>query len=135
MLSASGAGAFVQAIGSAGIAMASNATTQIKQITNDKTGKTRFDVADMLFDGAVGLVTGTIGGKGASYGNVKGINSSWKQLSKRGFFDKAAREYFKKTAHRAGGDYVLTALKKTLEFTARGSAVVTAKNIIRGAFQ
>lgn len=128
VLSASGAGVVVQAIGSAGIAMASNAATQIKDISNDKTGQKKFDVVDMLFDGAVGLATGYLGGNGASYGNTKGINASWKQLSKRGFFDKGARAYFEKTAHRAGGDYVKDALLHSMNYTKKGAAIITVKN-------
>ena len=129
-LAASGAGVIVQAAGSAAIAMASNAAQQANHIFISKT-ETSFDVGDMLVDGAVGLVCGAWGGNGASYGNTAGINSAGKQMLKRGLFDSAARSYYRKTAHRLGGDFVLKPLFESLGKTALGTAAVTVKNRVR----
>ena len=50
VLTASGAGVIVQAVVGAGISMTANAVQQTKAIVSDKSGNTRFDVANMLFD-------------------------------------------------------------------------------------
>ena len=128
VLAASGAGVVVQALGSAAISMTSNAASQVNHIVQDETGATEFDVGDMLFDGAVGLVCGARGGNGASYGNSGGIKAAGKQLFKRGFFNPQARSYYAKTAHNMGGEYVFKPLLKSLGISAVGSAVVTGKN-------
>ena len=128
VIAASGAGVVVQALGSAAISMTSNAASQVNHIVQDETGATEFDVGDMLFDGAVGLVCGARGGNGASYGNSGGIKAAGKQLFKRGFFNPQARSYYAKTAHNMGGEYVFKPLLKSLGISAVGSAVVTGKN-------
>ena len=134
-LAATGAGVVWQALGSAAISMASNAAGQYRDILQDDTGKTKFDVGDMLFDGAVGLICGIAGGNGASYGNTGGINAAWKQFGKRWVsgdgFD-AAFGHFVKQAHRIGGDFVLEALSDSLHISAIGSYVITAKNLLKG---
>ena len=129
-LAASGAGVFVQAVGSATIAMTSNAAQQANHIYISKK-KESFDVGDMLIDGAVGLACGAWGGNGASYGNSDGIMAAGKQLFKRGFFDPQARSYYAKTAHRLGGDYVFKPLLESLGKSSVGTTVVTIKNIVR----
>ena len=128
VLAASGAGVITQALVSSGISMASNAASQVNHIVKDESGETGFDVGDMLFDGAVGLVCGARGGNGASYGNSGGIKAAGKQLFKRGFFNPQARSYYAKTAHNMGGEYVFKPLLKSLGISAVGSAVVTGKN-------
>ena len=130
VLTASGAGVVAQALGSATISMASNAASQINHIVKDETGETKFDVGDMLFDGAVGLVCGAWGGNGASYGNSGGIMAAGKQLFKRGFFNPQARSYYAKVAHNMGGEYVFKPLLKSLGKSAVGSTVVTIKNML-----
>lgn len=129
-LAASGAGVFVQAVGSATIAMTSNAAQQANHIYISKKQES-FDVGDMLIDGAVGLACGAWGGNGASYGNSDGIMAAGKQLFKRGFFDPQARSYYAKTAHRLGGDYVFKPLLESLGKSSVGTTVVTIKNIVR----
>ena len=129
VLAATGAGAIAQAVGSTAIAMASNATTQVKNIVTKK--QKEFDVGDMLFDGAVGLVCGAWGGNGASYGNSDVIMAAGKQLFKRGFLNSQARSYYAKTAHRLGGDYVFKPLLESLGKSSIGTIVVTIKNIVR----
>ena len=129
-LAASGAGVFVQAVGSATIAMTSNAAQQANHLFIAK-DKQEFDLGDMFIDGAVGLATGAWGGNGASYGNSKGITAAGKQLFKRGFMNPVARDYYAKTAHRLGGEYVFKSLLKSLGKSSVGSAVVTIKNIVR----
>ncbi len=130
VLVASGAGIIAQAIGGAAISMASNAAQQINDIVSDKSGNTKFSVADMAFDGAVGLACGIIGGNGASYGNTAGINASWKQLLKRGLSNKSAQSYFAKTAHNAEKKFVLTALKNGLVINAGGAGISVAKTTL-----
>ena len=132
-LAATGAGVVWQALGSAAISMASNAAGQYIKIKNDKTGEATFDVGDMFFDGAVGLICGIAGGNGASYKNTGGINKAWKQLGKRlasGDSFDAAYGHFVKQAHRMGGDFVLQALHESLEICGVGSFVVAAKNLL-----
>ena len=129
-LAASGAGVFVQAAGSAAIAMTSNAAQQANKMYISKEQES-FDVGDMLIDGAVGLVCGAWGGNGASYGNSDGIMAAGKQLFKRGFFNPQARSYYAKTAHRLGGDYVFKPLLESLGKSSVGTTVVTIKNIVR----
>ena len=129
-LAASGAGVFVQAAGSAAIAMTSNAAQQANKMYISKKQES-FDVGDMLIDGAVGLVCGAWGGNGASYGNSDGIMAAGKQLFKRGFFNPQARCYYAKTAHRLGGDYVFKPLLESLGKSSVGITVVTIKNIVR----
>ena len=129
-LAASGFGVVAQAVGSAAISMASNALTQVKNIALDPMKETKFNVGDMLFDGAVGTICGALGGKGASYGNTAGIKSAGKQLFKRGFFNQQARDYYFKNAHQAGGKYVFKALLESFRVSSVGSVVVTAKNIV-----
>ena len=128
VLAASGAGVVVQALGSAAISMASNAASQANHIIQDESGKTEFDVGDMLFDGAVGLVCGAWGGNGASYGNAGGIKAAGKQLFKRGFFNPQARSYYAKVAHNMGGEYVFKPLLESLGKSAIGSTIITVKN-------
>jgi len=128
VLAASGAGVVLQAAGSAALSMASNALSQAKDIALDETGDKGFNVADMLFDGTVGLIAGAAGGNGASYGNTAGIKSATKQWFKKGFFNPQARRYYAKTAHNKGGAYVFDSLLRSLGKTARGSTVVTVKN-------
>lgn len=135
VLAASGAGVVAQAVGSAALSMGTNAVQQAIDIAQDETGSTEFDVGDMLFDGAVGLVCGIAGGNGASHGNTAGINASWKQLLKRGLTNPKAKEYYIKTAHRMGGDYVMTALKGSLKINAGGSLITTVKSWIKGALK
>ena len=130
-LAASGAGVVVQAIGSATISMASNAASQANHIIQDQTGETEFNVRDMLFDGAVGLVCGIAGGNGASYGNVKGINAATKQWFKKGFFDSNARKYYVKNACREGGDHVFDALLSSMDKNVVGATITTGKNLLR----
>ena len=130
ILAASGAGVVVQALGSAAISMMSNAASQVINIVNDETGETEFDVGDMLFDGAVGLVCGIWGDNGASYGNSAGINAAGKQLLKRGLFNPKAWSYYVKVAHNMGGEFVLKSLMKSLGKSAIGTTVITIKNIL-----
>lgn len=132
-LAASGAGVVFQALGSAALNMLSNAAGQINDIVNSNSGKISFSVGDMLFDGAIGLVSGIAGGNGASYGNTAGIKAATKQLFKRGFFDPKARSYYVKTACRAGGDHVFDALLSSLDKTVIGSTVITGKNLLKKA--
>lgn len=129
VLAASGVGAVGQAIGSAAISMISNATTQVKNITAKK--QDEFDVKDMLFDGVVGLATGILGGRGASHGNTGGITKAGKQLLKKGLFNIKAQAYYAKTAHRMGGEFVLTELGKSLGKNTLGSIVTIGKNHMR----
>ncbi|MBE6960435.1 MAG: RHS repeat-associated core domain-containing protein [Ruminococcaceae bacterium] len=129
VLTASGAGVVVQALGSTAISMASNAASQINHIVQDETGETEFDVGDMLFDGAIGLACGAWGGNGASNGNSGGITAAGKQLFKRGFFNPQARGYYAKVAHNMGGEYVFNPLLQSLGKSAVGSTIVTGKNI------
>ena len=128
ILTASGAGVVAQALGSAAISMVSNAVTQAKHIAEGK--QSEFDMADMFFDGVVGLATGAWGGNGASYGNSGGIMKAGKQLLKRGFFDPKARSHYVKVAHRMGGEFVFNPLLESLGKNAVGSAVVIGKNIL-----
>jgi len=130
VLAASGAGVLAQSLGSAALSMASNAAQQMNHIIKDETGETKFRVGDMLFDGFVGLVCGARGGNGASYGNTAGINSAWKQLSKRGIFNKKAQVYFAKTAHGKGGKFVLDALAESQKISTIGTVIITVKNIL-----
>lgn len=125
VLAASGAGVVAQALGSAGISMLANAATQAHNIFNDDEGKTKFNLEDMLFDGAVGLVCGIWGGNGASYGNSGGIMAAGKQLFKRGFFNPAARKYYAETAHNASKQYVFDPLLKSLLKNTIGSTFST----------
>ena len=81
--------------------------------------------------GAVGLACGVWGGNGASYGNTAGINSAGKGLVRRGLFNSAAQSYYRKTAHRLGGDFVLKPLFESLGKSALGTAAVTVKNRVR----
>ena len=134
VLAASGAGVVAQAFGNAILSMGTNAVQQTIDIAQDETGTKQFHVGDMLFDGAVGLVCGIAGGNGASYGNTAGMKASWKQLMKRGLTNPKARKYYVKTAHRMGGDYVIDALMGSMKITAKGSAVVTVKNVFSQAF-
>lgn len=129
VLVASGAGAVAQAVGNAVLSMGTNAVQQAIDIAQDETGTKKFNVGDMLFDGAVGLASGIAGGRGASYGNSAGITSSWKQLVKRGLTNPKARQYYFKTARRMGGDYVIDALQGSMKWAARGSVVITIKNM------
>ena len=130
VLAASGAGIALQALGAAAISATSNAASQVNHIVKDESGETKFDVGDMLFDSAVGLVCGIWGGNGASYGNSGGIMAAGKQLFKRGFFNPQARSYYAKVAHNMGGEYVFKPLLKSLGKSALGSSVVAAKNIL-----
>ena len=130
VLAASGAGIALQALGAAAISATSNAASQVNHRVKDESGETKFDVGDMLFDSAVGLVCGIWGGNGASYGNSGGIMAAGKQLFKRGFFNPQARSYYAKVAHNMGGEYVFKPLLKSLGKSALGSSVVTVKNIL-----
>ena len=109
--------------------MAEDELTQVKNIALDTTKETKFNVGDMLFDGAVSAICGARGGNGASYGNTAGIKSAGKQLFKRGFFNQQARDYYFKNAHQAGVTYVFKALLESFRVSSVGSVVVTAKNI------
>ena len=132
VLAASGAGLATEIVGNAVISMASNAASQVNSIVKDEDKTLKdFDVGDMLFDGAVGAVTGLAGGRGASYGNAGGIMQAGKQLFKRGFFDPRARMYYYKTARALGGEYVFKPLLHSLKYSAFGAAVVTGKNLMR----
>ena len=132
VLAASGAGLATEIVGNAVISMASNAASQVNSIVKDEDKTLKdFDVGDMLFDGAVGAVTGLAGGRGASYGNAGGIMQAGKQLFKRGFFDPRARMYYYKTARALGGVYVFKPLLNSLKYSAFGAAVVTGKNLMR----
>lgn len=134
LLAASGAGAVAQAVGSAAISMASNAGQQLNSIAKGETDE--FDVTDMLVDGAVGLACGIAGGSGAAYGNSKNITKSGVRLTEKilSGSGKQAWNYYVKTAHKTGGKFVLTALKESLAISSIGTAVLTAKNLIIGAF-
>ena len=134
VLAASGAGIVVQALGSAAISMTSNAASQINKIVKDETKETKFNVGDMIFDGAVGMACGIWGGNGASYGNSKSIMTAGKQLFKRGFFDQKARSYYAKVAHNMAGEYVFEPLLESLGKSAIGSTVVTVKNVLTNLF-
>ena len=131
-LTASGVGVAGQVLGSASISMISNAADQVKNIVSDDTGETRFDVGDMLFDGAVSAATAYWGQNGASYGNTAGINASWNQLSKKGVLNSNARKYFYKTAHNSSGEFVLTSLAKSTVKNTVGTGVIAFKNWMRG---
>ena len=97
---------------------------------SDPTGETTFNVGDMLFDGAVGLICGIAGGNGASYGNVGGINAATKQWFKKGFFNSSARKLYVKNACRAGGDHVFDALLSSMNINVIGAAITTGKNLL-----
>ncbi len=133
VLAASGAGALGEALGSAAISIATNALTQGYHISIDEKGETQFDMGSMLFDGAVGLIGGALGGRGASYGNTAGIKSAGKQLFRRGFLNQQARDYYFKVAHRAGGEYVFKPLLESLKISAAGSAVIVLRNRVEEA--
>ena len=108
VLAASGAGVILQAVGSAAISLSTNVASQVHEI---KTGKKKeFDTKELIIDTAIGFAVGLAGGKGASYGNSKGITQSGWQYLKRGILDKKAWTYYAKTAHAQGGTFVLTGL-------------------------
>ena len=69
VLAASGVGMVGSIAGNAAISMAGNAADQV--IKNG--GFENFDVDDMLMDGAIGGLSGVIGGKGANGKNLRGI--------------------------------------------------------------
>lgn len=76
-LAASGVGLVVSVVGNAAISMAGNAANQV--IRNK--GFDNFDVGDMLIDGAIGAVSGRVGGKGmGKFANLKTLN---KNLTKK----------------------------------------------------
>ena len=133
-LAASGAGVIVQAVAGAGIAMASNAGQQVNKIA--KGHQKGFDVGDMLIDGAIGFVSGALGGDGASHGNAKNIMKEGKRLVGhigKSTWKKAVIRYGK-MAHRQGGDFAMKALTESLCINAAGSFVTTAKNRIKSWF-
>ena len=72
-----------------------------------------------------------LGGDGASYGNVAGINSSWNRLFNKGVTNKNALRYFYKTAHNSGKEFVLTSLGKSTLKNAVGSGIIALKNKVR----
>ena len=78
--------------------------------------------------------TAAWGGNGASHGNVKGINSSWKRLFKKGLSNKNAQRYFYKTAHNSSKEFVLASLKTSTLKNAAGSGVTAIKNRLKGFF-
>ena len=129
LLTASGAGAVVQVVAGAGIAMASNAAQQTNKIVKKK--QEGFDVGSMIFDGVVGGACGVMGGNGASYGNTAGIKAAGKnfttQVFKNGRNASKAAIYYAKTAHRAGGDFVMKELTKSLGYNTVGNAIITFK--------
>ncbi len=129
-LAASGAGVVLQASLGALISCTTNVVQQLKTISEDETKSTTFNLGDMIFDGVVGMICGAWGGNGASYGNVGGINSAWKQLFKKGILNKKAQSYFIKTAHMKGGKFVLDALAISTGKNAVGVGVVESKNVV-----
>ena len=133
-LAASGAGRLIQAAGSAVISMTSNVIGQINEAQSDI--NKRFDVVDMLVDGAVGFATGYAGNNGASYGNTAGIKAVTKRAQKRIVSSglKKGISYYTKNAHNKGGTFVLTSLKKSLKITAVGNAILAIKNRISSLF-
>jgi hypothetical protein len=123
-LAASGVGMLGQIAGGAAFSMASNAGQQINKIVDGT--QDEFNYGSMIFDGVVGGVCGRLGGTGASYGNVAGINAAEKQFIKRGL-TKAAKTYFVSQAHKQGGVYVYDALSKSLKILAAGSSFLAMK--------
>ncbi|MGN0504531.1 MAG: hypothetical protein ACI4HJ_05745 [Ruminococcus sp.] len=87
-----------------------------------------------IFDGVVGGACGAIGGKGASYGNTVGIKAAGKnfttQVFKNGRNASKAAIYYAKTAHRAGGDFVMKELTKSLSISRGGSVIMVIKERI-----
>ena len=87
-----------------------------------------------IFDGVVGGARGAIGGNGASYGNTAGIKAAGKNLAKQVFKNgrnaSKAAIYYAKTAHRAGGDFVMKELTKSLSISGGGSVIMVVKERI-----
>ena len=133
-LAASGAGRLIQAAGSAVISMTSNVIGQINEAQSNI--NKRFDVVDMLVDGAVGFATGYAGNNGVSYGNTAGIKAVTKRAQKRIVSSglKKGISYYTKNAHNKGGTFVLTSLKNSLKKTAVGNAILAIKNRISSLF-
>ena len=125
LLAASGVGLVGAIAGNAAISMAGNAANQVI----DNKGFKNFDTGDMLLDGVVGGVCGAWGGKGASYGNTAGIKSAGKTLMKN-LTSSQAWHYYATQAHRAGKEYVLKELGKSLGKGSVGSLFICGKNII-----
>ena len=115
--------------------MSSNAICQIQDIMTDDKNQTKFDTMSMLFDGTVSAIAASKGRDGAEYGNTAGIDAAWNQLFKKGLFDPNARKYFYKTAHNSDKKFVLASLLNSSKINAIGSAIITAKNWVRGRFQ
>ncbi|MGI6745669.1 MAG: hypothetical protein ACOX45_05935 [Acutalibacteraceae bacterium] len=74
-LAATGVGLIGQIAGNAAISMAGNATDQV--IKNK--GFRNYDARSMVVDGAIGGVSGAIGGKGA---NGKALSAAWNSAQK-----------------------------------------------------
>lgn len=87
-----------------------------------------------IFDGVVGGTCGAKGGNGASYGNTAGIKAAGKNLTKQvlknGKSASKAAIYYAKTAHRAGGDFVMKELSKSLGYNTLGNAIILIKERI-----
>ena len=130
ILTASGAGVFLQAVGSAAISMLSNAAQQIHQI-NDSNGQVSFDWVDMVADGAVSFICGVWGGSGASYGNSSEITAAGKQLFHEGIFSSQSWSNYYTAACRINGEFVLKPLAESLEKAYYGNAAITIKNLLK----
>ena len=128
VLSASGVGIIGQVIGSASIAMTSNATQQLNSLI--KKEQEQFSLNSMLFDGIVSAGCAIWSGAGASYGNSAGIKSSGKnftkQLMKGKNFNKAFT-YYKKTAHNSSKSFVLSSLAKSQAKSSFATSIITFK--------
>ena len=87
-----------------------------------------------IFDGVIGGACGAKGANGASYGNTAGIKAAGKNLTKQVFKNgrnaSKAAIYYAKTAHRAGGDFVMKELTKSLSINGGGNAIITIKEKI-----
>ncbi len=121
-LAATSAGVVAMIAGNAAISMAENATGQI--VSNK--GLKGFDVADMLFDGATGAISGAIGGpgKGTKHlmnlgkGTVKrSVNTTVKKGAKLGiketrkafkYYAKSTKAYYKGVKDGLVDDFLLS---------------------------
>ena len=123
-LAASGVGIFGSIVGNATIAMAGNATNQI--IKNK--GFKNFDVGDMLVDGVIGGIAGSVGkeglGKHVNFGTLNKRLTN-KILSRSAKAAKQGIKYYVSQTRRPYWEYLI---KSTLKAAAATAALLTAKN-------
>lgn len=124
VVAASGIGLAGQVAVGASAAAVSNVLTQTRNIATGN--QTSFDAKSLVKDTMVGAASGLIGGRGASYGNSKGIIQAGKQfvnkIASKDSVGKAA-SYYMKTAHQQGGGNVIIELAKSFGKTTFANSI------------